>query len=122
VVHYTNKQKKQKISFRQKNKRRQKYCYSSAKQVCPGIADSGTNFSGTGSSIKCGCKTACRLRALSYLAVNGQRHERTTFEFVGYLPIETATDIKAVKEMEINSQKKTKYTNIHMKHLTATTS
>jgi len=72
---------------------------------CPGVADPGQILVDLAHQLNAVVKPlvgpSSILLALMASGMNGQQ-----FEFVGYLPIDTADRIKAIKEMEINSQKK----------------
>ena len=97
-------EEEQRNSFRQKiNEGKNIAIISEA--GCPGIADPGQILVDLAHQLNAVVKPlvgpSSILLALMASGMNGQQ-----FEFVGYLPIETADRIKAIKEMEINSQKK----------------
>jgi 16S rRNA (cytidine1402-2'-O)-methyltransferase len=72
---------------------------------CPGIADPGQILVELAQQMNAAVKPlvgpSSILLALMASGMNGQQ-----FEFVGYLPIDNAERIKAIKELEISSQKK----------------
>ncbi len=72
---------------------------------CPGVADPGQVLVDTAHSIGAAVKPfvgpSSILLALMASGMNGQR-----FQFVGYLPIDTAERIKILKELEAESAKK----------------
>jgi len=72
---------------------------------CPGIADPGQLLIELAQQMNATIKPlvgpSSILLALMASGMNGQQ-----FEFVGYLPIDNAERVKAIKEMEITSQKK----------------
>ena len=72
---------------------------------CPGVADPGQKLVDVAHQLNAVVKPlvgpSSILLALMASGMNGQQ-----FEFVGYLPIDVTERIKAIKEMEINSQKK----------------
>lgn len=72
---------------------------------CPGIADPGQVLVEVAQQMNAVVKPlvgpSSILLALMGSGMNGQR-----FEFVGYLPIDNNEKIRAIKEMEITSQKK----------------
>ncbi len=97
-------EEEQKNSFRQKISEGKNIAIIS-EAGCPGIADPGQILVDLAHQLNAVVKPlvgpSSILLALMASGMNGQQ-----FEFVGYLPIETADRIKAIKEMEINSQKK----------------
>ena len=72
---------------------------------CPGIADPGQVLVELAQQMNATVKPlvgpSSILLALMASGMNGQH-----FEFVGYLPIDNNARIKAIKELELNSQKK----------------
>jgi len=72
---------------------------------CPGIADPGQLLVATAQEMNATIKPlvgpSSILLALMASGLNGQQ-----FQFVGYLPIENVQKIKAIKELEAESQKK----------------
>ena len=97
-------EEEQRNSFRQKiNEGKNIAIISEA--GCPGVADPGQILVDLAHQLNAVVKPlvgpSSILLALMASGMNGQQ-----FEFVGYLPIDTADRIKAIKEMEINSQKK----------------
>ena len=97
-------EEEQRNSFRQKiNEGKNIAIISEA--GCPGVADPGQILVDLAHQLNTIVKPlvgpSSILLALMASGMNGQQ-----FEFVGYLPIDTADRIKAIKEMEINSQKK----------------
>lgn len=72
---------------------------------CPGVADPGQILIETAQQMNATVKPlvgpSSILLALMASGMNGQQ-----FEFVGYLPIDNGEKIKAIKEMELTSQKK----------------
>jgi 16S rRNA (cytidine1402-2'-O)-methyltransferase len=72
---------------------------------CPGIADPGQVLVELAQQMNATVKPlvgpSSILLALMASGMNGQH-----FEFVGYLPIDSNARIKAIKELELNSQKK----------------
>lgn len=97
-------EEEQKTSFRQKiNEGKNIAIISEA--GCPGIADPGQILVDLAHQLNAIVKPlvgpSSILLALMASGMNGQQ-----FEFVGYLPIEPGDRMKAIKEMEINSQKK----------------
>jgi len=94
----------QKINFRN--------CITANKNIaiiseagCPGIADPGQILIEVAQQMNATVKPlvgpSSILLALMASGMNGQQ-----FEFVGYLPIDNGEKMKAIKEMEITSQKK----------------
>ena len=94
----------QKNSFRQKIKEDKNIAIIS-EAGCPGIADPGQVLvelaQQMGVTVKPLVGPSSILLALMASGMNGQQ-----FEFVGYLPIDNFERIKAIKELEITSQKK----------------
>jgi len=94
----------QMISFRQKIKEGKNIAIIS-EAGCPCIADPGQLLVETAQQLNVTVKPlvgpSSILLALMASGMNGQQ-----FEFLGYLPIEISERVKAVKEMELNSQKK----------------
>lgn len=94
----------QKYSFRQKiNEHKNIAIISEA--GCPGIADPGQMLIELAQQMNVTVKPlvgpSSILLALMASGMNGQQ-----FEFVGYLPIDNFERIKAIKELELSSQKK----------------
>ena len=97
-------EEEQRNSFRQKiNEGKNIAIISEA--GCPGVADPGQILVDLAHQLNAVVKPlvgpSSILLALMASGMNGQQ-----FEFVGYLPIEPSDRMKAIKEMEINSQKK----------------
>ena len=94
----------QKNSFRQKIKE-QKNIAIISEAGCPGIADPGQILIDLAQQLNVTVKPlvgpSSILLALMASGMNGQQ-----FEFVGYLPIDNGERIKAIKELELLSQKK----------------
>jgi len=97
-------EEEQKNSFRQKIKEGKNIAIIS-EAGCPGIADPGQLLVETAHEMNAIVKPlvgpSSILLALMAGGMNGQQ-----FEFVGYLPIDLNDRVKAIKEMEITSQKK----------------
>jgi 16S rRNA (cytidine1402-2'-O)-methyltransferase len=97
-------EEEQKDHFRQKLKEDKNIAILS-EAGCPGIADPGQLLIGLAQQLNVTVKPlvgpSSILLALMASGMNGQQ-----FEFVGYLPIDPAERIKAIKEMELTSQKK----------------
>jgi 16S rRNA (cytidine1402-2'-O)-methyltransferase len=97
-------EEEQKNSFRQKIKEEKNIAIIS-EAGCPCIADPGQILVELAHELNAIVKPlvgpSSILLALMASGMNGQQ-----FEFVGYLPIEVNERIKAIKEMENNSQKK----------------
>ena len=94
----------QKISFQQKIKEDKNIAIIS-EAGCPGIADPGQLLVELAHQLNVMVKPlvgpSSILLALMASGMNGQQ-----FEFLGYLPIDINERVKAIKEMELNSQKK----------------
>ena len=71
---------------------------------CPGVADPGQILIAAAQKLNCSIKPLVGpnsiLLALMASGMNGQQ-----FEFVGYLPIDTADRTKKIKELELSSQR-----------------
>jgi 16S rRNA (cytidine1402-2'-O)-methyltransferase len=71
---------------------------------CPGIADPGQKLIAKAQKLNCNIKPlvgpSSILLALMASGMNGQQ-----FEFVGYLPIDNAEKVKAIKALEASSRK-----------------
>jgi len=97
-------EEEQKDSFRQKIKEDKNIAIIS-EAGCPGIADPGQLLVDLAQQLNVKViplvGPSSILLALMASGMNGQQ-----FEFVGYLPIDINERVKAVKEMEIRSQKK----------------
>ena len=97
-------EEEQRNSFRQKIKEGKNIAIIS-EAGCPGIADPGQLLVETAHEMNAIVKPlvgpSSILLALMAGGMNGQQ-----FEFVGYLPIDFNERVKAIKEMEITSQKK----------------
>ena len=97
-------EEEQKNSFRQKIKE-QKNIAIISEAGCPGIADPGQILIELAQQLNVTVKPlvgpSSILLALMASGMNGQQ-----FEFVGYLPIDNGERIKAIKELELLSQKK----------------
>jgi 16S rRNA (cytidine1402-2'-O)-methyltransferase len=97
-------EEEQKNSFRQKIKE-QKNIAIISEAGCPGIADPGQILIELAQQLNVTVKPlvgpSSILLALMASGMNGQQ-----FEFVGYLPIDNGERIKAIKELEVLSQKK----------------
>lgn len=97
-------EEEQKNSFRQKINE-QKNIAIISEAGCPGIADPGQILIEVAQQMNVSVKPlvgpSSILLALMASGMNGQQ-----FEFNGYLPIDVSERIKAIKEMEITSQKK----------------
>ncbi|MBC7627028.1 SAM-dependent methyltransferase [Ferruginibacter sp.] len=97
-------EEEQKNSFRQKIKE-QKNIAIISEAGCPGIADPGQILVELAQQLNVTVKPlvgpSSILLALMASGMNGQQ-----FEFVGYLPIDNGERIKAIKELELLSQKK----------------
>ena len=97
-------EEEQKNSFRQKITEGKNIAIIS-EAGCPGIADPGQILVDLAHQLNAVVKPlvgpSSILLALMASGMNGQQ-----FEFVGYLPIEPGDRIKAIREMEITSQKK----------------
>ena len=97
-------EEEQKNNFRQKIKE-QKNIAIISEAGCPGIADPGQILievaQQMGATVKPLVGPSSILLALMASGMNGQQ-----FEFVGYLPIDNMEKIKAIKEVETASQKK----------------
>ena len=91
-------------NFRQKIKEEKNIAIIS-EAGCPGVADPGQVLIEVAQQMNAIVKPlvgpSSILLALMASGMNGQH-----FEFVGYLPIDTHERIKAIKELEITSQKK----------------
>ncbi len=91
-------------NFRQKIKEEKNIAIIS-EAGCPGVADPGQVLIEVAQQMNAIVKPlvgpSSILLALMASGMNGQH-----FEFVGYLPIDTNERIKAIKELEITSQKK----------------
>src|SRR6478752_4767009 len=91
-------------SFRQKIKEEKNIAIIS-EAGCPGIADPGQVLVAAAQEMNACVKPlvgpSSILLALMACGMNGQQ-----FEFVGYLPIDITERIKAIKEIELTSQKK----------------
>ena len=72
---------------------------------CPGVADPGQILVGVAQEMKTVVKPlvgpSSILLALMASGMNGQQ-----FQFVGYLPVDNSQRVKAIKELEAESQKK----------------
>ncbi len=94
----------QKNNFRQKIKEEKNIAIIS-EAGCPGIADPGQILIEVAQQMDAAVKPlvgpSSILLALMASGMNGQQ-----FEFVGYLPVDNAEKIKAIKELEATSQKK----------------
>ncbi|MEO5893831.1 MAG: SAM-dependent methyltransferase [Ferruginibacter sp.] len=94
----------QKDSFRLKIKEGKNIAIIS-EAGCPGIADPGQILIGLAQQLNVPVKPlvgpSSILLALMASGMNGQQ-----FEFLGYLPIDTTERVKAIKEIELASQKK----------------
>ncbi len=97
-------EEEQKKSFRQKIKENKNIAIIS-EAGCPGIADPGQILIELAQQMNVTVKPlvgpSSLLLALMASGMNGQQ-----FEFVGYLPIDNFERIKAIKELELTSQKK----------------
>ena len=97
-------EEEQKNNFRQKIKEEKNIAIIS-EAGCPGVADPGQVLIEVAQQMNAIVKPlvgpSSILLALMASGMNGQH-----FEFVGYLPIDTNERIKAIKELEITSQKK----------------
>ncbi len=97
-------EEEQKNSFRHKVKE-QKNIAIISEAGCPGIADPGQILIELAQQLNVTVKPlvgpSSILLALMASGMNGQQ-----FEFVGYLPIDNGERIKAIKELELTSQKK----------------
>ena len=97
-------EEEQKNSFRQKIKEHKNIAIIS-EAGCPGIADPGQMLIELAQQMNVTVKPlvgpSSILLALMASGMNGQQ-----FEFVGYLPIDNFERIKAIKELELSSQKK----------------
>ena len=97
-------EQEQKDSFKQKIKENKNIAIIS-EAGCPGIADPGQILIELAQQLNATVKPlvgpSSILLALMASGMNGQQ-----FEFVGYLPIDIGERTKAVKEMELTSQKK----------------
>ena len=97
-------EEEQKNSFKQKINE-QKNIAIISEAGCPGIADPGQILIEVAQQMNVTVKPlvgpSSILLALMASGMNGQQ-----FEFNGYLPIDVSERIKAIKEMEITSQKK----------------
>ena len=97
-------EEEQKNSFRQKIKENKNIAIIS-EAGCPGIADPGQILIELAQQMNVTVKPlvgpSSILLALMASGMNGQQ-----FEFVGYLPIDNFERIKAIKELELTSQKK----------------
>src|SRR5665647_932435 len=97
-------EEEQKNSFRQKIKEGKNIAIIS-EAGCPGIADPGQLLIELAQQLNVIVKPlvgpSSILLALMASGMNGQQ-----FEFVGYLPIDINERVKAVKELELTSQKK----------------
>ncbi len=91
------------ITFRQKIKEEKNIAIIS-EAGCPGIADPGQILIAVAQEMNVTVKPlvgpSSIILALMASGLNGQQ-----FEFVGYLPIDTAERIKRIKELELSSQK-----------------
>ncbi|MEP7111066.1 MAG: SAM-dependent methyltransferase [Ferruginibacter sp.] len=97
-------EKQQENSFRQKIHENKNIAIIS-EAGCPGIADPGQLLVELAQQMNVMVKPlvgpSSVLLALMASGMNGQQ-----FEFLGYLPIDNNERVKAVKELELNSQKK----------------
>jgi 16S rRNA (cytidine1402-2'-O)-methyltransferase len=97
-------EEEQKNSFRQKIKEGKNIAIIS-EAGCPGIADPGQILIELAQQLNVAVKPlvgpSSILLALMASGMNGQQ-----FEFAGYLPIDISERMKALKEMELTSQKK----------------
>lgn len=97
-------EEEQKNSFRQKIKEGKNIAIIS-EAGCPGIADPGQILIELAQQLNVAVKPlvgpSSILLALMASGMNGQQ-----FEFAGYLPIDNSERMKALKEMELTSQKK----------------
>ncbi len=97
-------EEEQKSNFRQKIKEEKNIAIIS-EAGCPGVADPGQVLIEVAQQMNAIVKPlvgpSSILLALMACGMNGQH-----FEFVGYLPIDSNERIKAIKELEIASQKK----------------
>lgn len=97
-------EEEQKNNFRQKI-REEKNISIISEAGCPGVADPGQALVEVAQQMNAVVKPlvgpSSILLALMASGMNGQH-----FEFVGYLPIDNNEKIKAIREMEITSQKK----------------
>ena len=97
-------EEEQKNNFRQKI-REEKNIAIISEAGCPGVADPGQVLIEVAQQMNAIVKPlvgpSSILLALMACGMNGQH-----FEFVGYLPIDSTERIKAIKELEITSQKK----------------
>jgi len=97
-------EEEQKNSFRQKIKEGKNIAIIS-EAGCPGIADPGQILVELAQQLNVAVKPlvgpSSILLALMASGMNGQQ-----FEFAGYLPIDNSERMKALKEMELTSQKK----------------
>jgi 16S rRNA (cytidine1402-2'-O)-methyltransferase len=97
-------EEEQKNNFRQKI-REEKNIAIISEAGCPGVADPGQVLIEVAQQMNAIVKPlvgpSSILLALMACGMNGQH-----FEFVGYLPIDSNERIKAIKELEITSQKK----------------
>ena len=97
-------EEEQKNSFRQKIKENRNIAIIS-EAGCPGIADPGQILIELAQQMNVTVKPlvgpSSILLALMASGMNGQQ-----FEFVGYLPIDNFERIKAIRELELTSQKK----------------
>ncbi len=79
---------------------------------CPGVADPGQLLTeaahAAGAIIKPLVGPSSILLALMASGMNGQQ-----FQFVGYLPIDTAQRSKTIKELEAESEKEELYADIY---------
>jgi len=94
----------EKKAFREKDNARKNIAIIS-EAGCPGIADPGQILIELAQQMSATVKPlvgpSSILLALMASGMNGQQ-----FEFVGYLPIDNGEKLKAIKELELNSQKK----------------
>ena len=97
-------EEEQKNNFRQKIKEEKNIAIIS-EAGCPGVADPGQALIELAQQMNATVKPlvgpSSILLALMASGMNGQQ-----FEFIGYLPIEINERAKAIKELEITSQKK----------------
>ena len=97
-------EEEQKNNFRQKIKEEKNIAIIS-EAGCPGVADPGQALIEVAQQMNAAVKPlvgpSSILLALMASGMNGQQ-----FEFIGYLPIDINERAKAIKELEITSQKK----------------
>ena len=104
MVYHSQSRRRTKAGFQRKDNAGKNIAIIS-EAGCPGIADPGQILIELAQQMNATVKPlvgpSSILLALMASGMNGQQ-----FEFVGYLPIDNAERIKAIKELELTSQKK----------------